>query len=233
MQKRIDVPSRGFAVIFNKNALQFVLHWRKPMRVSKNWIHGIEIAAASPNNYFCKNEFAGLYSTEPDLAAALLNHMRQKWSRLETSKAGKLKKFLSQNTCAKWHESFAPRDAVEEADGLRKIISQKAPKPFVGARAFTEDDRKFFAWSNEVWATRKHSGVVPDQFGNVSLWDLQDGEIATAFEKSPGGQTVTIADVCKARKWVAANIRAGEKFAEKVLEKDGFLHVKGNARRRK
>lgn len=233
MQKRIDIPTRDFAVIFNKDALQFVLRWRKPMRVGKNWINGIDEAAATPENEFCRNIFKQLYSQEPDLAAALLNFMRQKWSRLETSKAGKLKRFLSQNTCAKWHESFASRAAVEEADRLRKIISQKAPKPFVGARVFTEEDAKFFAWSNEVWATRKHSGVVPDQFGNVSLWDLQDGEIATAFEKSPGGQPVEIEDVRKARKWVVANIRAGEKYANKVLDKDGLLHVKGKARRSK
>jgi hypothetical protein len=37
----------------------------------------------------------------------------------------------------------------------------------------------------------------------------------------------------KARKWVVTNQRDGKKFAEKVLDKDGFLHVKGNARRRK
>jgi hypothetical protein len=182
MQKRIDAPFRGYAVIYNKDALRFVLRWHEPMRVSKSWINGIEMAAASPNDFFSKNVYTRLYSREPDLAAALLNRMRQKWSRLETSKAGKLKKFLSQNTAAKWERGF---------------------------------------------------GAPADQGGNVSLWDLQDGEIATAFEKSPGGQTVTPDDVCKARKWVAANIRAGEKFAIKVLDKDGFLCVKGKFYRRK
>jgi hypothetical protein len=181
MQKRIDAPFRGYAVIFKKDALRFVLRWREPMRVSKSWIDGIEMAAASPNDDFCKNVFKRLYSQAPNLAAALLNFLRQKWSRLEKSKAGKLKKFLSQNTHTKWERGF---------------------------------------------------GAPADQGGDVSLWDLQDGEIAIAFEKSPGGQLVTIEDVCKARKWVAANIRAGEKYAKKVVKKEGHPHIKGKSRRK-
>jgi hypothetical protein len=184
MQRKINPKRRGFAVIFKKDALQFVSRWHKPMPVHEMWIHSIEIMAADPKFYsqFSSGEFWICYLDNPDLAAALLNFLRKKWSKLEKSKAGKLKKFLSQNSAIKWERGFVAR---------------------------------------------------PDRLGNVSLWSLQDGELATAFEHSPGGEVVTIEDVVKARKWVAANIRAGEKFAGKVLDKDGFLHVKGKPRRRK
>lgn len=177
MQIRIDTKWRGFAVIFKKDALQFVSRWQKPLSVHKNWIDLIEIVAADPvifRKAFAHN-FASAYSWNPDLAAALLHFMRQKWARLENSKAGKLKRFLAQNSAIKWERGFGER---------------------------------------------------PDKFGNNSLWHLQDGELATAFEHSAGGEAVTIDDVVKARKWVARNIDASKIFAESVLDKDGWLHIK-------
>ncbi len=44
--------------------------------------------------------------------------MRQKWSQLENSKAGKLKKFLSQNSAVKWEDNF-----IEERPNKQKMVS--------------------------------------------------------------------------------------------------------------
>ncbi len=184
MQKRKDVSTRGFAPIFKKDALQFALKWPEPMLAHKSWIEMIEICAASPgvlNQHFRVN-FALAYAAEPDLAAALLNFLRGKWRNLEKSKAGKLKRFLSQNTAVKWERGFAGK---------------------------------------------------PDRLGYISLWELQDGEIALAFEHSPGGVAVTSEDVLKARKWAKRNQDAGKKFAQKVFDENGNLHVRGKSRRRK
>ena len=183
MQNKIQIPKYGFAVIYKKNALQFVLRWlrkkKSKIRVHHDWIFPIEFAAACPVYWreYWKRQLVDCYTQEPDLTAALLNCLRVKWSKLETSKAGRLKRFLSQNPAVPWQQGI---------------------------------------------------NVKADKVGNVPIWVMQDGEIAIAFEKSPGGASVTIDDVVKARKWVVANQSDGEKFAEKVLDKDGFLHVKGN-----
>jgi hypothetical protein len=85
-----------------------------------------------------------------------------------------------------------------------------------------------------MWANRKHrSGVVPDEFGNVNAWALNDGELAATFEHSRGGEVVTIEDVCAARRWVVKNQIEGEAFAEMVLDKDGYLHLEEKPFRRK
>jgi hypothetical protein len=236
MQKKIQIRTRGVATIFKKAALQFVLRWNESMRVHESWLDAIErVAACCPlwPRHMADQDFGDSYRQAPDLAAALLNFLRKKWGRLEKSKAGKLKKFLSQNPVVKWDDSFNSRAAVEEANKIQKHLSQIAPKVPPGGRATTKADYEHLALSRTMWANRKHSGPVPDTLGNVPLWDLHEQEIQRAVEKLPWGIGIEIDDIVKARKWVVTNQRDGKKFAEKVLDKDGFLHVKGNARRRK
>ena len=190
MQKRIDTPRRGVAVLFHKDALQCVqkyqARWRKPVLVHVGWINEVEtVAARSPlwPKHMTNEDLAAAWWAEPDLTAELLCCLRRKWAMLERSKAGKLKKFMAQNTCAKWP------------------LKTNKPKP--------------------------------DKMGNVCLWDLQDQEIEIAFENSPVGVPVEIDDVTKARKWVAANVLAGEKYAKRVLDVNGFLDLKHRLRRAK
>ena len=184
MQKRKDVSARGFGTLFKADAIRFVLNWPHKINVPKDWIFAINDYAGSPEilrSIFQVN-FALDYAAAPDLAAALLNHLRQQWSKLERSKAGKLKKFISRNSGVKWQRGF---------------------------------------------------GAKPDSLGIVSIWDLQDGEVALAFEKSPGGLPVKIDDVTKARKWAKKNQEAGNKLAAKYFDSNGYLHAKGKSRRRK
>lgn len=187
MQNKIQIRKHGFAVIYKKAALQFVLRWlrksKSKMSVHHDWIFPIEFAAACPVYWrdLWKHELVNCYTQNPDLTAALLNYLRVKWSKLETSKAGKLKRFLSQNPAVTWQREMIPK---------------------------------------------------ADSMGNVPLWDLQDGEIAIAFQKSLGGSQVSIDDVVKARKWIVANQRSFEKYAAKVLDADGFLLTKIKSRRR-
>ena len=187
MQNKIQIQKHGFAVIYKEAALQFVLRWlrehKSKMRVHRDWIFPIEFAAACPVYWreYWKHELVNCYTEEPDLTAALLNFLREKWSKLETSKAGKLKRFMSQNLAVPWQRGMIPK---------------------------------------------------ADSMGNVPLWDLSDGEIANAFEKSLGGSQVNIDDVVKARKWIVTNQRTDEKYAAKVLDTDGFLFTKIKSRRR-
>lgn len=186
-------------------------------------------------------EFAKDYAFSPDFFAALLNLLRRKWRALEKSKAGKLKRFMARNNALKWDESCAHafgdlpgfRAAVQEAEKIREKLASIQPKlrPLeatlgirMGARAVTDEDERFFKKAQRLWNNRKHRNrVVPDQMGNVAIWDLQDAQIAIAFEKSPGGSPVTIDDVIKARTWVAKHQREAEKFISKHVDKDGVL----------
>ena len=130
--------------------------------------------------------------------------------------------------------SFASREAVEEANAIRKILKEKQPhKDIPCPRPVTEEDEKFFQLSQTMWANRQHSGVVPDEFGNVNAWALSDGQLAASFEHSPGGEVVAIADVVKARRWVVENQKEGEAFAKTVLDEDGYLHLEEKPLRRK
>jgi hypothetical protein len=256
MQKKIDIPTRGVATIFKKDALEFVRSWDKPIvrlclnkeqsrweqvsvrKIHKSWILNIELVAACDPlwpKHMIAQEFTHCYLQLPDLTAALLNFLREKWAALETSKAGKLKRFLSQNTAVKWVEGFASREAVEEANAIRKILKAMEPhKNIPCPRPVTEEDEKFRQLSETMWANREHrSGVVPDEFGNVNAWALSDGQLAATFEHSRGGEVVTIADVCAARRWVVENQKEGEAFAETVLDKDGYLHLEEKPLRRK
>ena len=236
MQKKIPITSYGVATIFHKEALQFVFHWNEPMGVSESWIESIErVAACCPlwPHHMVIQDFGQSYQQAPNIAAALLNSLRQKWGRLEKSKAGKLKKFLSQSPVVKWDDSFNSRAAVKEGEEIRKFLKEKEPQisMICGAREVTKADLDHLELSNTLWANRKHSGPVPDTFGNVSISFLQDQEVQRAVEKLPWGKGIVIHDIVKARKWVIANQLAGKKFAAKVLDKDGFLHVKGTSRR--
>lgn len=232
MQKRSELKTRGFAPIFHKQALQFVLDWHKPMRVNEDWIQMIEMCAAKPDvlRHSFAVDFALTYAAAPDLAAALLNFFRKKWAALEKSKAGKLKKFLSLYTVVKWRDSFGPANKVaikKTNDYWRK----RFPNGLVGAGAPTIEDAKFVKENAEKWKPGDRAAC--DSMGNCDIWHLQDGELAIAFERSPGGEVVTVEDVRKARQWVVAAVKDGKKFAEKVLDKDGFIHVKSTTRRRK
>ena len=82
------------------------------------------------------------YHQAPNLAAALLNFLRERWTKLETSKPRKLKKFLAQNGSVPWDDSFNSRSAVQEAKELQKICDANVPKiPMIGgSRAVTQAD---------------------------------------------------------------------------------------------
>lgn len=231
MQKRAELQTRGFAPIFHKQALQFVLDWHKPMHVNKDWIQMIEMCAAKPDvlRHSFAVDFALTYAAAPDLAAALLNFFRNKWAALEKGKAGKLKKFLSLNTVVKWEPSFGPsnKTAIKKTNDYWK---NRFPNGLVGAAAATSEDVKF---KENAEKRKTGDGAGCDSMGNCNIWDLQDGQLATAFEHSPGGGVVTVDDVRKARQWVVAAVKDGEKFAEKVFDKNGFVHVKSTARHRK
>jgi hypothetical protein len=238
LQKKIQITGHGVATIYHKDALQFVLRWKESMRVHEGWIQSIEhVAACCPlwPRHMLEQDFGGSYLQAPNLAAALLHELRKKWGRLEKSKAGKLKKFFSQQPCVKWDDDFNSPAAVREAEAITKSLKEKEPKiPLVGgSRAVTQADYEHLALCRTLWAKRRHSGPVPDTLGNVSISDLPEKHIKSAVEKLPWGKGVTIDDIMKARKWVVANQRAGKKFAEKVLGKDKFLHVKGKAQRRR
>jgi hypothetical protein len=236
LQKKIQPKRRGVGTLFKKDALRFVLKWPVKGRAAISGIYQINNYAGSPNLWakmFAK-DFAEDYAFSPDLFAALLNFLRGKWRALEKSKAGKLKKFIAENMAVKWDESFASRAAVEEANKIRTFLSEREPKVPPGGRAVTKEDEDFILMARTMWAKRQHrSGVVPDKFGNVSAWDLQDKEIKTAFEKSPGGFSVSIADVVKARKWVAKHQFEGDKFEANCVSAEGYIYLKKRARRPK
>ena len=186
MQNKIDVMARGDAVIFQKEALNFVLKWHEKISVHKTWIEFIAQVAGKPERIEMSDDTGNLflrcYKEHPDFTAALLNYLRHQWSKLEKSKAGKLKKFLSQTLYVDWERGF---------------------------------------------------GIPNKTTGIVTLWELQDGELAIAFEHSTNGHPVTIDDVVKARKWVNRNQTAYKKMAAKFYDKDDFCHAKGKLRRRK
>lgn len=244
MQNKIQIRTHGVATIFHKDALQFVLGWlrvheEEHLRVHVGWINSIEqVAACCPlwPKHMTEQDFGSSYFQSPNLAAALLNYLRNdKWSRIESSKAGKLKKFLSQYPSVKWDDSFNSRAAVEEANRIRDILKERDNRPETpsGGRAAVQEDFEFLQLSRTMSANRKHSGPVPDTLGDVPVWDLQDKQIQSAIKKLPWGMGVKVDDIVKARKWVVANQRAGKKFAGRILDKDGFLHVKSRARCRK
>lgn len=207
------------------------------MRVHKSWVHGIErVAACCPlwPRHMVEQDFGDCYFKSPNLAAALLNFLRGKWGRLEKSKAGKLKKFLSQYPTVKWDDSFNSRAALNEIEQIRKFLKEREPQiPMAGgSRAATQADYEHLALARAMSASRRHNGPVPDTLGNVPLWDLQDKQIQTAIEKLPWGGGIRIDDIVKSRKWVIANQMAGKKFEEQVLDKDGFLLIKGKSHRK-
>ena len=213
------------------------MQWKEPMRVHKSWIEAIEpVAACCPQwRHMANQDWSERYHQAPNLAAALLNFLRERWTKLETSKPRKLKKFLAQNGSVPWDDSFNSRSAVQEAKELQKICDANVPKiPMIGgSRAVTQADLDHLEFCRKVWAGRKFTRPVPTTIGDVHVSYLQDRDIAIAFEKTPGGFPVSKGDVHEARRQVNADHRAGERFAKKVLDKDDFLQAGCKPRRRK
>jgi hypothetical protein len=104
MQKKKQIRKYSVAPLFHKAALQFVMRWKEPIRVHKSWIEGIErVAACCPQwpRHMANQDWGECYHQAPNLAAALLNFLRERWTKIETSKPRKLKNFLgSVNTKA-------------------------------------------------------------------------------------------------------------------------------------
>jgi hypothetical protein len=239
MQKKIQIRKYSVAPLFHKAALQFVMQWKERMRVHKSWIKMIErFAACCPSwpRHMANQDWSDCYHQAPNLSAALLNCLREKWAKLETSKPQKLKNFLARNLTVKWENSFNSPEALAEwkcLAALQQVEEAKRPPVPEGGRAPMIEDQQIDDALRKIWSRRKHTGPGPDSLGNVPVWDLQDSDIAIAFEKSSGGFPGSKGDVREARRQVIADHIAGERFAEKVLDKDGFLQVEGKSRRRK
>ena len=240
MQIKKQISHYSVAPLFRKDAIKFVSQWKKaPMRVHINFIEGIErIAACEPRwpRHMAMQDFEGCYWQAPDLAAALLNFLRERWASLERQKHGKLKNFLARNLSVPWDDSFKKsRASLQEAKELQKIFDAHAPKiPMpAGGRAVTQADLDHLAFCRKVWAGRKFPGPVPSTIGDVGVFYLQDRDVAIAFEKSPGGFSVSKADVREARRQVIAEHRAAKKVAKAFLDKDGFIQAGSKPRRRK
>jgi hypothetical protein len=244
VQKKKQIRHYSVAPLFNKAALQFVLRLlRLPknneMRVPLNWIEKIErMAACEPRwqRHLANEHFCNSYWQAPNLAAALLNYLRERWASLERQKHGKLKKFLARNLSVPWDDSFKKsRASIEEAKELQKICDANTPKiPMpVGGRPVTQADLDHMEFERKVWAGRKFPGPVPTTIGDVCVLELEDTDIANAFEKSPGGYRVSKQTIHDVRRQINAEHRAFDKFAKAVLDKDGFLQAGCKPLRRK
>jgi hypothetical protein len=256
MQIKKQIRKYSVAPLFHKAALKFMLKWlgdhNRSAHINKEWIESVErFAVCNPHwpQHMAAQDWCGTYITikgkrvwmpgayrkNPDLAAALLNFLREKWAKLETSKPQKLKSFLAHNLTVKWENAFNSPEALAEwkcLAALQQVEEAKRPPVPVGGRAPMIEDQQIDDALRKIWSGRKHLGPGPDNLGNVPVWDLQDSDIAIAFEKSSGGFPVNKSDVREARRQVITDHRAGEKFAKKVLDKDGFLQVEGKSRRR-
>jgi len=241
MQKKKQISHYSVAPLFHKAALEFVTRkWKgEPKHVTLNWIEKIEqMAACEPRwqRHLANERFCNSYWQAPNLAAALLNYLRERWASLEKQKHGKLKKFLARNLSVLWDDSFKKsRASIEEAKELQKICDAHAPKiPMLGgARAATQADLDHMEFERKVWAGRKFPGPVPTTIGDVCVLELEDADIANAFEKSPGGYRVSKQTIHDARRQINAEHRAAEKFTRAVLDKNGFLQAGCKPRRRK
>ena len=209
------------------------------MRVTLNWIEKIErMAACEPRwqRHLANEHFCISYWQAPNLAAALLNYLRERWASLERQKHGKLKKFLARNLSVPWDDSFKKsRASIQEAKELQKICDAHAPKNPVGPLTQEQYDQELAHWDfcQKIWAGRKFPGPVPSTIGDVCVLELEDTDIANAFEKSPGGYRVSKQMIHDVRRQIRAEHRAFDKFAKAVLDKDGFLQAVCKPRRRK
>src|ERR1039457_4163954 len=106
MQKKKQIRHYSVAPLFHKAALEFVAQWEKePIGVTLNWIEKIErMAACEPRwqRHLANEHFCNSYWQAPNLAAALLNYLRERFASLERQKHGKLKKFLARNLSVPW-----------------------------------------------------------------------------------------------------------------------------------
>lgn len=239
MQKKKQISKYSVASLFHKDALEFVARWEKELlRVPLTWIECVErVAACDPRwpRHMAMQDFEHCYWQAPDLAAALLNFLRERWARLERQKHGKLKKFLARNQSFPWDDSFKKSSAsIEEAKELQKICDANAPKiPMVGGcRAVTQADLDHIGFCRKVWAGRKFPGPVPTTIGDIGVRNLEDADIANAFEKSLGGYSVSKQTIHDVRRQIIAEHRTAEKFTKAVLDKDGFLQVEVKSHRR-
>lgn len=243
MQKKKQIHTYSVAPLFHKAALKFVKlklkQWETPTRVHKSWISDIEQIAACESRWprhMAMQGFGNCYWQAPNLAAALLNFLRQRWTSLERQKHGKLKKYLARNLSVPWDDSFKKsRASIQEAKELQKICDAHAPKiPMPpGGRAVTQADLDHENFCQKIWAGRKFPGPVPSTIGDVCVLELEDTDIANAFEKSPGGYSVSKQTIHDVRRQIIAEHRAANKFAKAVLNKNGFLRADRKPRRRK
>jgi len=173
MQNKIAARTAGFPVLFKRESLEFVQSWPVAIRVSKIWVEEIEIAASAPPWYRqLSSNFIEAYLAEPDLFAALLNHLRAKWAKLEKTKSGKLKKWLAQTVTVNWKRGFdGLPDPVGNIfawnlqDGELAREFQNSPK---GEPVTTDDVRQARRWvMNHVQNGEAFASKVLDQKGRV------------------------------------------------------------------
>jgi hypothetical protein len=239
VQQKKQIRKFSVAPLFHEDALKFVWGWKESKRVHESWIEAIEqIAACEPRwpRHMALQGFGDCYWQAPNLAAALLNFLRERWASLEKQKHGKLKKFLARNSSVPWDDSFKKsRASIQEAKELLKIIDANDPKiPMpAGGRAVTQADLDHWEFSRKVWEGRKFPSPVPTTIGDVAVWELEDTDIANAFEKSPGGYSVSKQTIHDARRQIITDHRDAEKFSKTVLDADGFLQASCKPRRRK
>ena len=209
------------------------------MRVSESWVEQIErVAACEPRwpRHMAMQDFEASYWQAPNLAAALLNFLRERWTSLEKQKHGKLKKYLARNLSVPWDDSFKKsRASLQEAKELQKICDAHAPKNPVGPLTQEQYDQELAHWNfcQKIWAGREFPGPVPTTIGDVCVLELEDADLANAFEKSLGGYRVSKQTIHDVRRQIIAEHRAAEKFAKAVLDKDGFLQAGCKPLRRK
>lgn len=235
MQNKKQINEWSVAPLFHKAALKFTLRWMRKhnckLRVRESDIQSIErMAACNPRwpQHLANQDFTDSYWQFPDLAAALLNFLRQKWSKLETSRSGKLKKILSHEAELTWDDEFNSCAAVKEAEEYETRCQERRPPDGAPVEAFN----KWIKTNWIEWANRKFSGPIPNTLGQVRILDLQDQEIQKAIAKLSGMKEVTVDEVAKNRRWVAREHQAAKKFSEQVLDKSRFLQLKTKPIRR-
>jgi hypothetical protein len=228
VQKKKQITHFGIAPLFHKAALQFALRWLREnnnkLRVHKSRIEWIERMATCNwrwPRHLANQDFASSYWENPNLAADLLSYLRKKWSTLDSSRPGKLKKFMAFNVTVPWDNSFNTRAAVKEAEEYERRCQARRPPDDAPIEMFNE-----WIKNNWIeWDKRKYSGPTPSTIGDVPIWKLEDAQIANAFAKSADGFLASKTQIREARRQVIADHLASKEFAAKVLDEDGFLIV--------
>jgi len=98
-QNKIEIRTGGGMALFQKNVLQFAQGWPLKLQIHRDAISAVAQIAAYPDWAVTPVErgsaFWRLYKQDPDFAAALLHFLRRQWKKLDKSKSGRLKRFLS------------------------------------------------------------------------------------------------------------------------------------------